>query len=608
MRRQSMLWAWCLPLALLGGCLLPNFENVSAVVDAEGGAGSGGSAGQAPAEAGEPSLGGAPVGGNGGDTPSELELEPDTYVVQQGKVLKVAAARGVLSNDPTLGLEVADFNDSDRNRPPAYDAELNVGADGSLTFKPAAAFFGQYQARYSVSGPNGETGSGLITFIVQPSAATLTPLEVGIGGVTLTGGSKDAMGGAIAALGDVNADGFDDFAVGASGVAGGKGAVYVIFGRSDFSALTLGALADSSVEDRYAVLAGSEAAPISQFFGPAGKFNADKSPDIVVGAPDSDTGRVFVVYGGKGLKGTITLSTMMDTGLSLSGEFQDGALGRGVAGGGDFNGDGKFDLLAGGTAMNGNGSLYLVLENPADSTSINQVQNRSQIEDGAAGDLPQSLAFIGDVNGDGKDDLLATSSRNVALLLGQGALADVPADIADIVRDKRGLVHVRENTSGVASVAAAGDLNGDKQPDFAYCDRFKMGGTQCYAFFGPRDLSGSLEKPDWQLTGFMDLPPFLATGADLNQDGFADLAVAEEGKAYVVFGRDSGFGAVDVKSLGSDGFSLAAPDGGAIASVATLGDINGDGYGDVAVGDPTASGGVGRVYVVFGGPYGAEQR
>jgi len=607
MRRQSMAWAWCLPLALLGGCLLPSFENVPAVVDAEGGAGSGGSAGQAPTDAGEPAAGGAPAGGNGGDTPGDLVLEPDTYIVQQGKVLKVAAARGVLSNDPALGLVVSDFNHSDRNRPPAYDAELSVEADGSLTFKPAAAFFGHYEARYSVTGPGGETGTGSIMFIVQPSAATLSPLEVGIGGVTLTGGSKDAMGGAIAALGDVNADGFDDFAVGASGAAAGKGAVYVVFGRSDFSALTLGALADSSVEDRYAVLAGSEAAPVSRFFGSAGKFNADKSPDIVVGAPDSDTGRVFVVYGGKGLKGTITLSTMMDSGLALSGEFQDGALGRGVAGGGDFNGDGKSDLLAGGTAMNGNGSLYLVLDNPAESASINQVQNRAQMEDAAAGDLPQSLAFVGDVNGDGKDDLLATSSRNVALLLGQGALADVPADIADIVLDKRGLVHVRENTTGAASVAAAGDLNGDDQADFAYCDRFKTD-TRCYAFFGPRDLSGSLERPDWQLTGFVDLPPFLATGADLNQDGFADLVVAEEGKAYVVFGRDSGFGAVDVRSLGSDGFSLSAPDGGTIASVGTLGDINGDGYGDLAVGDPTASGGVGRVYVVFGGPYSAEQR
>src|SRR6185369_9375277 len=108
----------------------------------------------------------------------------------------------------------------------------------------------------------------------------------------------------------------------------------------------------------------------------------------------------------------------------------------------------------------------------------------------------------------------------------------------------------------------------------------------------------------------------VASAGDFNGDGFADLIVGAKfadphgiysGASYVVFGKASGLAAnLDLSSLdGSTGFKLsgvAAFDysGG---SVASAGDVNGDGFADLIVGahgaDPHGSRS-GASYVVFG--------
>jgi hypothetical protein len=102
----------------------------------------------------------------------------------------------------------------------------------------------------------------------------------------------------------------------------------------------------------------------------------------------------------------------------------------------------------------------------------------------------------------------------------------------------------------------------------------------------------------------------VATAGDVNGDGFADLIAGapgpkSRGPSYVVFGKASGFAAtIDLSSLdGSNGFRL---DGKhrldqTSYSVASAGDVNGDGFADVIIGayraDPAYSG---SSYVVFG--------
>ena len=103
----------------------------------------------------------------------------------------------------------------------------------------------------------------------------------------------------------------------------------------------------------------------------------------------------------------------------------------------------------------------------------------------------------------------------------------------------------------------------------------------------------------------------VASAGDVNGDGFADLIVggpggSRHGGGFVVFGKASGFAAnLDLSTLnGSNGFALPGPAGGAAGtSVASAGDVNGDGFADLIVGAPFTSphgSYSGSAYVVFG--------
>lgn len=621
MRARSSRWLWCLPLALLGGCLLPEFDNVPAEAPAEGGSGGGGS-GPAPV-AGAGGEGAAAQGGGGAGnepTPTAPEPDDDTFVVEQGKTFTLAAARGVLANDRGTGLRVSAFEPVDEGRPASYDAELTLEEDGSLVFTPQSDFFGRYPVEYTVSTADEQTATARVTFLVQPVAATLGSVEDGVGGVVLTGSTGSELGVSLTGLGDVNADGFDDFAVGAPGAGSGAGAVYVVFGSSRFGSLTLGALAATSTENRYAVLTGTGTEGVGAHVAAAGRYDSDQVRDLLIGSPqakpengDVGDGALYLVFGGADLKTTTELSAMpAGRGLAIRGEpFIGQNLGTLVAGAGDFDDNGKTDLLTGFFEQGGvTRSIAVLTETQTEDAAINEVAYAT-VNDGNY-ELPLSVCFAGDVTGDGKDDILASSRQYIALLPGDGSGALAP-ELAQVSPDGSTwgfrLDRANKPATLAAPLAPAGDVNGDGKADLVYCDG-PTNAVVCKILFGDITIGRTLDDADFSVTGFETTPalPFVSPASDLNQDDFSDLLFADETAAYVVFGRDAGFGEVDVSSLGSDGFSLTAPAGGQIGAVASIGDVNGDGYNDFAASDPSAAGGVGRVYVVFGGPFAAEQR
>lgn len=106
----------------------------------------------------------------------------------------------------------------------------------------------------------------------------------------------------------------------------------------------------------------------------------------------------------------------------------------------------------------------------------------------------------------------------------------------------------------------------------------------------------------------------VSSAGDVNGDGLSDLLVGARGfddngnelsgAAYVIFGKQSGWGAeFDLTDInGANGFRLngeTAEDfvGGAVASA---GDVNGDGFADVIISGVYENTGEGRSYVVFG--------
>jgi FG-GAP repeat len=107
----------------------------------------------------------------------------------------------------------------------------------------------------------------------------------------------------------------------------------------------------------------------------------------------------------------------------------------------------------------------------------------------------------------------------------------------------------------------------------------------------------------------------VAGAGDVNGDGRADVLVGSpeasnngrraSGSVYVVFGQESG-PQIGLGTLGEAGFRIdgAAPFDDAAWAVASAGDVNGDGRGDVLIGAPNADSngrsGSGSGYVVFG--------
>ncbi len=154
-----------------------------------------------------------------------------------------------------------------------------------------------------------------------------------------------------------------------------------------------------------------------------------------------------------------------------------------------------------------------------------------------------------------------------------------------------------------ASVAAA-DLNGDGYTDLiAGAKTAGSGLGHVHVYFGG---PGASDATGILLTGQVSGDDFgysVDSAGDMNGDGYPEVIVgapfAGTGHAYVYFGgptMDATPDLVLTGAAGSDGFGI---------SVASAGDVNGDGFGDVIVGAPfndAGGGNAGRVYVFFGGP------
>jgi len=284
-----------------------------------------------------------------------------------------------------------------------------------------------------------------------------------------------------------------------------------------------------------------------------------------------------------------------------------------VAAAGDVNGDGLGDVIV--TGPLSPATAYVVFGKkdraPVSLLDIGAEQADGFLVTGPPGDSIQRVAGAGDVNGDGLDDIIVGKSTIFAagdVFVVFGKADRVPVNLDLVLQQGRGLqISGRyQNSLFGTSLAAAGDVNGDGLDDVVACAAVTAAsGGIAYVVFGQRESEFiQVSTLDQELgKGFAIRGPSFGavSGAgDVNGDGLDDV-VFSSGGAHVVFGKRD-FAAVETTDIAAGlgrGFAVLADESTPSGGATGVGDVNGDGLGDVAVGAP-ATAPDGTFYVVFG--------
>ncbi len=229
-----------------------------------------------------------------------------------------------------------------------------------------------------VGAPASSAGAGTVwLYLGTPTGLDTTPAA------RIDGATGGRMGTAAAGIGDVNGDGYDDIAVGASTWNTLTGYVEVWQGSTD------------GIESAAALtLQGS--APYCNFgqsLDGAGDINSDGHDDLVVGA-----------FGCAGSLGTAEVFLGSGTGLAstaattLYGASSGAKFGQSVAGAGDVDNDGHDDIIVGGHGTTQVAALF------HGSASGLETTPRPALSGGVT--FGKLVAGTGDVDGDGHNDVL----------------------------------------------------------------------------------------------------------------------------------------------------------------------------------------------------------
>ncbi|MFN8024164.1 MAG: FG-GAP-like repeat-containing protein [Acidimicrobiales bacterium] len=486
------------------------------------------------------------------------------------------------------------------------------------------------------------------------------------GGLVTTLGNGDEFGSEVAALGDVDGDGVGDLAVGAQHDDDGgpeRGAVYVLFLNTDGTV---------HAEQKISDTAGGFAAPLADNdgfgygIGGTGDIDADGVPDLAVGAwsrdlGGTDRGAVYVLR--LNANGTVKGEQTLASSTGGFGVLDNGDLfGSDLSGVGDLDHDGVPDLLIGAEGDDDGGTnigaAYLVR-----LTSTGSAAGQSKISStsgGFAGPLNSGafwgdrLAGIGDVDGNGSIDLAVGSFGQNDGGSGRGAVVVLRLAAVDMCggdTDGDGLGDCQEDANvdrdldpttapgpdtdgdllvnwndpdddgdGIATAAEHADPNGDGDPRDArdgdldgqpdWLDRPTARTTP--RVIAEQRISATAGGPIGPLDDGDQFSSLSSVG-DVDGDGVVDLAVGafgdddggpQRGAVYVLLMHPDGTVRAQQKiSSTVGGFGAGLDDGDDLGWAAEgIGDLDGDGVGDLAIGAPDDDDGGpsrGAVWIVF---------
>jgi len=418
------------------------------------------------------------------------------------------------------------------------------------------------------------------------------------------------FGYSVSTAGDVNADGFDDVIVGAHRYDGGatdEGRAFVFLGSAAGLSPTPAWVGDLD----------TAGAHFGSSVSGAGDVNGDGYADIVVGAPNYSRGEA--------LEGAAIAYYGSAAGLSTSAAWivepnrAGSSFGRSVATAGDVNGDGYADVCVGSPSYSGGG--------PAEGRATAYLGGPSGLDlaevwfsapDQSQAYFGYSVATSGDVNGDGFSDVIVGCPGFDNPLADEGSAFLFLGSGSEPSAMRQWNVELDQASAAVGtSVACAGDVDGDGTSDVIAGapnhDNGEPDEGRAFVYLGsPRDGLGAVSA--WVAEANQATAHFgasVASAGDVNNDGYGDVIVGaplydngqtDEGRAFVYLGSAGG--------LVSSPAWWAEPDQAQASygtSVASAGDVNGDGYCDVIVGAPHFDNGEtneGRAFLYLGTPSG----
>ncbi|RKZ30737.1 hypothetical protein DRQ33_07655 [bacterium] len=335
--------------------------------------------------------------------------------------------------------------------------------------------------------------------------------------------------------GDINGDGFNDLLICAEGSYTSKnypGKVYIYLGGNRIPDKPDLVLTGENNGDHFGVSATT-----------LGDINGDGYDDFAIGANkndenETDAGKVYIYYGGDELDS--------EPDITLTGERANDWFGTAIAGGYDFNSDGKLDFLIGAPYAGRKyaGMIYLYLGGEDFSKPALTIQGEN------SGDsYGTEVSGLNDVTNDGIADFCVSS---------------VYADVENV------------NDAGIVYLYAGGNVI-SKKPVVKFMgtvSREQMG----YQICNPGDVTG-------------DKIPDILIGAPGGGPGGIGIA-------YLFAGGTSVRNEPIKKYLGSHRNSMFG------ISVSSAGDFNGDGINDIFIGAPYTDAGhyhAGRVEFYAGG-------
>ena len=475
----------------------------------------------------------------------------------------------------------------------------------------------------SLADPGGNENAGE-AYIVFGSGSSF-PAALDLGSLNGTNGFRiegiaagDYASDSIGTAGDVNGDGFDDFLIGAWR-ASSAGESYLIFGDNfTYSATHRGTSSADNLTGRSIadVMVGGQADDTLTGGGGADVIYGAQGDDRIE-IPDLDFHRL------DGGRGTDTLA-LQGNGIDLDlSTIPDNKL-RGFE---------AIDLTG-----DGNNSLTLT---QLEVFNLSDTSNTLVV----TGDTGDTLELGGGWTWHCQLTGPNVFTQGVATVIVDTQVTTTGWDSVEMFQladlDGTGGFRIEgltaNDTLGV-SLGTTGDVNGDGYDDLVIgVPGGDAGGSdagETYVVFG----SGTTSAPTLDLSALDGSNGFridgstatdasgysVSTAGDINGDGVQDILVgayrgdpggsSSAGESYIVFGRPSGTpfpASIDLDSLdGTDGFRIDGIDTDDFSgfSVATAGDLNGDGYSDILIGapggdpgtDPDTRSAAGETYVVFG--------